>query len=421
MLVEYRMVVMEGLLLFAILIATITSASAADINQATVLTLCVGVSILILLYVSLRYLTHAKKMIRHMTDEIKILPEDLSEKPGDHVRGVARVFYEELSRVKKLLDKKGRMRQELLEIVNVVASNMEFETLLHDLVPKLNEATQSNCSAFYTVNQSTGKLEIKHSVGFSKNIYGEFDVSLNEGFIGIAAAKNEVMIVQDIPDDTVYFVRTFLGKIKPKSLIVVPVSCQDKVTGVLVCASIRVFTREDRDMIDLIRHYLGVAVNNGFNYDRTKRLTNELTFQNKLIQDQHEDMKKRLDEKTRLLSHVMDYFGESCLYVIDARGIVLVWNGGAERMHGIAAGAAIGRGIDRVYEDGGWPAISRHIPRAIKDGAYSERFVRPVGEGGEAAYEIKMTCLYNDAREAIGILIEIKDSGVSGESSHSEG
>jgi transcriptional regulator with GAF, ATPase, and Fis domain len=256
-------------------------------------------------YLSYRLRRRSMQYIRRVTDEVSTLPTELSETATGFIPEELREFYAVLVKVKIQFEKKGKMRQELLDIANTVASYMEIEELLHDLLPKLNAATRSTCSAFYSVNNSTNKLEIRHSVGFSKNIYGEFDILLGEGFIGRAAIKKEILLVKDIPDDTVFVTRTFLGKIKPRCLMVVPITAQDHLSGVLVCASIYDYSQEDQDMIELARHYMGVAVINGVNYEKTKRLANELAFQNKLIQEQYEEMKQRLDEKTRLLNSML--------------------------------------------------------------------------------------------------------------------
>ena len=394
---------------FAVLVVFVLNLSLInnDTNQLTLIRVYTTSQIFVVLLI-LFYILRVKSIMIKAAGEIKKLPDDLSDKSYEHIVNEMSVFYHEMASAKKTLEQKRKTRQELLDIVNTIASNMDFETLLKELLPKLNEAARSFCSAFYTVNQNTGKLELKHSVGFSKNIYSEFDITLGEGIVGEAVVKGEVAIYQDIPDDTVYMVRTFIGKIKPKSLIIVPVHNQEQVTGVLVSASIYNYTREDTDMIELIRQYLGIAVNNGVNYDKNKRLTSELTFQNKLIQDQHEDMKKRLDEKIQLLNNIVETtVVDSCLYALDIKGVIQIWNKGAERIHGIKAKQAIGRNIETVYDEANWPSVSKSIQRSIKEGGFTESFWFNSPSGYRFRYEMTMTCMYNEDGEPVGIITVI--------------
>jgi PAS domain S-box-containing protein len=410
---EYRAVIIEGVIIFivfAIIFIVISIVFPQNLARRVVVAGFFITEALFLIY-TIRYRYTLKNAIHRITQEMEKLPDNFNEKSYDYIHDETRIFYEALSRVQKRLDKKWRMRQELLDIANTVAGNMDFTLLLHDLLPKLNEVTRSICSAFYAVNPTHQKLEIKHSVGFNKSIYSEFDIVLGEGMIGQASVKKEITVYRDIPDDTVYLMRTFLGKIKPRCVIVVPVTGHEQAGGVLVCASIYEYTHDDCDMFELIRHYLGVGVNNGINFDRTKRLTNELTFQNKLIQDQHLDMKKRLDEKTQLLNHIVNNIEESCLYALDTRGVVLLWNKGAERVHGIAATYAIGRNIDRLFEENNWPSITRAVQQAQSavSGSHSECFWRVNNAGNRLQYEMTVTSLYNERRESIGVLNSVRE------------
>lgn len=395
---------------FLLLIFGLVFVTMAQNPTRLIITVNFCITILLFIYLTVRSNRRIKNAVRRITDEISTLPNNLSEKSYDHIQDETRVFYEELTRVKRMIDQQSRMRQELLDIVNTVATNMEFGKLLRELMPRFNEATRSSCSAFYTVNSSTHKLEIKHSVGFSKNIYSEFDLTLGEGMIGQGALKGEITLYRDIPEDTIYTIRTFLGKIKPRCLMVVPVLTQDNLSGVLVCAGIYDYTREDREMVELIRQYLGVAVNNGVNYEKTKRLTNELTFQNKLIQDQHEEMKKKLNEKTELLNCLVNYIGNDCIYALDQNKTVLVWNKGAERIHGITGHLAIGKKIDRLYEEHHWPPMEAQLQTALKDGAYSECFWRYGPDGVKLKYELAITCIHTEENNPFGVIIRIREA-----------
>jgi two-component system chemotaxis sensor kinase CheA len=255
-------------------------------------------------YIIVRAKRRAEHYIRRATIEITKLTDEKTDKKTDAYPEALKPFMTELEQVKIHIGKKGFMRQEFLAIANIVASYMEIEKLLHDLLPKLNNITHSTCSAFYGVNHSTNKLELRYSTGFSGNIYKEFDLTLSEGLIGVAAASKNITLYRDIPEDTVYVTRTVLGKIMPRSLMVVPIIAQEQTAGVLVCASIYDYTQDDQDMLELIRNYIGVAVINGANYEKTKRLANELVFQNKLIQEQYEDMKRKLNEKSQQLEEM---------------------------------------------------------------------------------------------------------------------
>jgi transcriptional regulator with GAF, ATPase, and Fis domain len=229
-----------------------------------------------------------RNIIKGLTDEIGGITRSLEPKEHPNFDDDTQLFYAMLEAVKRTFNLRERARREILELSQCVAMNPEFDKLLKELMPKIVTMTKSNCGAFYTVNVNSGKMMLKHSIGFGKNIYAEFDLSLGEGFMGNVRLNDTAVVVTDIADDTIYMVRTFLGKIKPRSIMVIPVHHEGQLTGVLVCASVSAYTEDDRVVADLIKFHMGVAVGNGIHFDRTKRLTNELSFQNNLIQDQYD-------------------------------------------------------------------------------------------------------------------------------------
>ena len=69
---------------------------------------------------------------------------------------------------------------------------------------------------------------------------------------------------------------------------------ENNLIGIMVFASIYNYTDEQIEIINLTKHYVGIAVNNGIIFEKSKRLTNELQFQNKLIQELNDELEKKL-------------------------------------------------------------------------------------------------------------------------------
>ncbi len=293
-----------------------------------------------------------EKNVNELANELnKLLNENENTCENKNYDARFGLVYKKLDFVKETLNQRERNQAELRSIVNSVAVNIELDKLLSDIMPKLVAVTKSNCGAFYLANQAAGKLEIKFSIGFSKNIYSEFDLSLGEGFIGTAALKKEISVINDIPEDTVYIIRTFLGKIKPKSVVVVPILSQDEVVGCLVLASVYNYTDEQLELIKVVKYYLGVAVSNGITYDKAKRLTSELRFQNQLIQNLNDDLERRVQERIKFLNDILDSITEYAIYATDRDGIVVTWNKGAELLYGFNAKQIIGKHVNQFFTE----------------------------------------------------------------------
>lgn len=237
-----------------------------------------------------RYLNEINNIIQKLVENIN---SDI-----DYKSQALNKFYDKIYHMQKILKKREQHNNEIFKILNSAAINIELDKFLDDFIPKLLNATDSLCGAFYLLNSFTNKLEIKYSCGFDKNIYREFDLNAKEFFVN----DFNIKINNNIPSDTIYISKTFMGKIKPKSIMTVPITNQNKLIGVLIFAGIYNYTDDQIEIVNLTKNYIGIAINNGLILDKTKRLTNELQFQNKLIQDLNDE----LENKLKNLSNTQD-------------------------------------------------------------------------------------------------------------------
>jgi len=294
---------------------------------------------------------------------------------------------------------------EILNIVNSAASNLELEESLEALLPKLLETLNSNWAAFYLANNATNKLEIRANVGFSKNIYSEFDLTIGEGFVGMAALKRETVVIKDIPDDTVYITKNFLGSVKPKNLMMVPLINRDSLLGVLALGSIYEYTQNELELVDLLKYYVGATIENGIVYERSKRLTNELKFQNKLIQDLNNELETKINQCNVFLGGIIDSIKDYAIYALDTTGTVIMWNKGAELMFGYSSEEIMGKNIQMIYpaEDVESGLVKRCIERVLTEGRFADDCLRIRRDGSAYRVHISSSALYDEDGQIMGM------------------
>ena len=117
------------------------------------------------------------------TIKIKDFSDDGFEDKFSNDKNLSKI-YEYIKENKKVLFDMRKKDELLNEILISTALNHEIEKFLDDVMPKIMDITQSQFIVFYAVNKATNKLEVKASVGFGKNIYSQFDISMGEGFVG---------------------------------------------------------------------------------------------------------------------------------------------------------------------------------------------------------------------------------------------
>jgi len=365
---------------------------------------------LIYAYLNLRYRKRQERLLTELFAAIENIQNRTDPDPKPSF-SAAEPVYNAVAALRKSLWANEDNRAEILNLVNSVAANMELEALLEALMPKLIDASRSNWGAFYLANNATGKLEIKSSVGFSKNLYSDFDISLGEGFIGQAAQNRETRIITEIPDDTVFVTRTFLGRVKPKNLMVVPIVNQDQLMGVLALASLHDFTDEQLENVNLIKFYIGAAVGNGVIFERTKRLTNELQFQNRLIQDLNNELEVKMNDASVFLNHIINSIMDYAIYSMDMRGVIVTWNKGAELIYGYTADEVVGKHVSLIYNavEVSGETLEQRNETVRREGRIVETGWRAKKDGTLYYADVVVFAMYNENGKQIGMTSVSKD------------
>lgn len=367
---------------------------------------------IVFISVKMKYKTDMIRCLIKLTQNIKNVSEgDKEFISEENCEPQVKELYMAVDELQKNLKQQSRSKDTIFKIINTLAVNIDLQKLLNELLPKVIEGTRSNWGAFYLYNSSTGKLEIKTSLGFSKNIYKEFDIALGEGFIGKAVQSKRIQILKDIPDDTVYISRTFIGTIKPKCMMTVPVMSQGELVATLILASIYDYTEEQMEVIKMIRYYLGVAITNGLTYDRTQRLTKELQFQNQLIQNLNDELESKVRERTNFLNNIIDSIKDYAIIATNEEGFITTWNTGAEIIKEYSADDVIGKNISILYKEieVRTGKVQQIFKIAREKGVYSESGWEIKRDGTRFFADIIVVPIYNDKDELVGYTNIIKD------------
>lgn len=370
--------------------------------------------LLLLVFVSIKwqYKSSITKYVEDIIQNVKKVSngeEEIIIKENEDLQ--LRQLYVAVNELQRNLKQQNRSKDTTFKIINTLAVNIDLQKLLNELLPKIIEGTRSNWGAVYICNSATGKLEIKASLGFSKNIYKEFDINLGEGFIGKAIQSKKIQILKDIPDDTIYISRTFIGTIKPKGMMTVPIMSQGELVATLVLASIYDYTDEQLDVIKMIRYYLGVAITNGLTYERTQRLTKELQFQNQLIQNLNDELEGKVKERTNFLNNIINSIKDYAIIATDEEGFITTWNTGAEIIKGHSQEEVIGKNISILYTEIEIRTgkVQQILKTAREKGIYSEIGWDTKKDGTRFYSNIIVVPIYNDKERLVGYTNITKD------------
>jgi two-component system phosphate regulon sensor histidine kinase PhoR len=157
------------------------------------------------------------------------------------------------------------------------------------------------------------------------------------------------------------------GPSETKAALMVPVKHEGKVVGVVQLMSSRVaYSREQLELVEGIVGQMGAAVRNA-------RLQHE-----RLRLEAAEAAAKAAAAERERAANVLEAVGDG-IFLIDAEGVVRLWNSAAVLATGLPAESVLGQPVSKVFRE--WPSIRGRVPVA-EDGAAAHAATLPVSLGG---------------------------------------
>ena len=129
-------------------------------------------------------------------------------------------------------------------------------------------------------------------------------VRVGEGLVGEVAAQNRTVVVSDIPADYLA-VRSSLGKSKPSSLLIIPITHEGNVLGIIEFGTLKPVTTQRRVFLKTAVARMGIRLHGSLALQRTRELLEKTQSQAEALQQQQEELRvvnEELEEQTRALT-----------------------------------------------------------------------------------------------------------------------
>src|ERR671938_228126 len=157
---------------------------------------------------------------------------------------------------------------------------------------------------------SDAELQLVASYGYRrrKNVSNHFKPG--ESLVGQAALEKKPILITEPPDDYIH-IASGLGEATPRNIIVMPVSFEEQVLGVIELASFEPFDEVQQRFLDQLMETIGIALSTIIANQRTEQLllqsqqlTGELQSQSEELQAQQDELKRsnaELEEQAKSL------------------------------------------------------------------------------------------------------------------------
>jgi HAMP domain-containing protein/CheY-like chemotaxis protein/signal transduction histidine kinase len=239
---------------------------------------------------------------------------DLTQSITVDARGEVALLKDNVNQMIGTLAETTRVNQEqdwlktnLARFTRMLQGQRDLLTVSEQVLTELAALVDAQHGSFFLADaDEEGKLLLRLFASYAhqerKSIYNVF--RLGEGLVGQAAREKKRIVVLDVPHDYVR-INSSLGEAPPMSIVVVPISFEAEIKGVLELAAFHRFTPIQLAFLDQLVEGLGIVVATIKATMRTDDLLRQSQSMAEELQSQQEELQQtneELEEKARQLT-----------------------------------------------------------------------------------------------------------------------
>ncbi|MGW3420005.1 HAMP domain-containing protein [Streptomyces phaeochromogenes] len=204
------------------------------------------------------------------------------------------------------------LKTNLARISGLMQGHRDLSVVAELIMDELAPLASAQYGAFYLAEEAGRghELRLVGSYGWPDDDGRPVRIPFGRSLVGQAARSRRTISVDELPPGYVT-ISSGLGQTVPTALVVLPITVEDQVLGVIELASVTRFTQIHQDFLGQLMETIGVNVNTIVANARTdelldesQRLTTELQARSEELQVQQDELQRsneELEEKASLL------------------------------------------------------------------------------------------------------------------------
>lgn len=182
----------------------------------------------------------------------------------------------------------------------VIAKNKDnYTNLCTNVLSALIKYVDAKAGAFYGVEMDENKgkyLKLIADYGLSKDMKRQnATLQTDSGLVGATYTLNQVQLISNIPDDYLA-INSGLGSASPKSLLLIPLTFDDAVLGVIELASFKEITETEVTFVSKIADIVANNINTVKINEENIKLIQQFKESSKQMQENEERLRQNLED-----------------------------------------------------------------------------------------------------------------------------
>jgi len=198
------------------------------------------------------------------------------------------------------------LKTNLARFTRMLQGQRDLLTVAENVLSELTALINAQHGSFFMAESDDGRTLLKLFASYAykerKSVSNIFQVG--EGLVGQAAREKKRILITDVPSDYVR-INSSLGEAKPLAIVVVPITFEGDIKGVLELASFQAFSPIQIAFLEQLVESLGIVVATIEATMKTDELLRKSQSMAEELQSQQEELQQtneELEEKARQLT-----------------------------------------------------------------------------------------------------------------------
>ncbi len=201
--------------------------------------------------------------------------------------------------------KQNWITQGLAKFADILRNNnSDIKQLAYSIISNLVNYLNANQGGFFLLSdadeESDTNYENRHfylaaAYAYNRKKMFEKEILWGEGLIGRCAYEKQTIFMTDVPNNYIE-ITSGMGSENPRCLLIVPLTFNDEIFGVIEIASFTVFEKYHIEFVEKVSENIASTIASVQVNNRTKRLLEQSRHQAEELQAQEEEMRQNLEE-----------------------------------------------------------------------------------------------------------------------------
>jgi len=244
-----------------------------------------------------------------LSAELRESRSNLEEKVGGRTRelseAIERSETEIIERMaaEERLAVKREMETAYTDILTALGKSIDLNVVLTDGLRLLMKYTSATVGVIYMYD-AQNKLLVPAVTRCTDDVVSVRKFSHGEGIPGQTALEKEMVVVTDIPEDTIYGLEAGLCEVMPETIVSTPMIFNEMLLGVIVTCHVGVVTHDVLEFIKRVVCQIAVAVHNAQAYIQTQEMAAKLKNQRDKLEMTSNELAAASKTKSEFLANM---------------------------------------------------------------------------------------------------------------------